>query len=77
MVDITNYVLHESGQPLHAFDAARITGEQVLVKSMPAGTKFITLDGVERTLLDSDLMICNSDDGMCISRRFWGDHFGS
>ena len=72
VVDITNYVLHESGQPLHAFDAARVSGGEVLVKTMPAGTKFITLDGVERTLLDSDLMICNSEEGMCLAGVFGG-----
>jgi phenylalanyl-tRNA synthetase beta chain len=72
VVDITNYVLHESGQPLHAFDAAKITGDEVVVRTMPAGTKFTTLDGQERTLLDSDLMICNRDDGMCIAGVFGG-----
>ncbi len=72
VVDITNYVLHESGQPLHAFDAAKITGKQVVVRTMPAGTKFITLDGVERSLLDSDLMICNRDEGMCIAGIYGG-----
>ena len=77
VVDITNYVLHESGQPLHAFDAAKITGKKVVVRTMPAGTKFITLDGVERTLLDSDLMICNRDEGMCIAGIFGGIAFGS
>ncbi len=72
VVDITNYVLHESGQPLHAFDAAKITGNKVLVKTMPDGTKFTTLDGVERSLLYSDLMICNSKEGMCIAGVFGG-----
>lgn len=72
VVDITNYVLHESGQPLHAFDAAKITGNKVLVKCLPEGSKFTTLDEVERTLLDSDLMICNSEDGMCIAGVFGG-----
>lgn len=72
VVDITNFVLHESGQPLHAFDAAKITGNKVVVKTMPEGSKFISLDGVERTLLDSDLMICNEDDGMCIAGVFGG-----
>ncbi len=76
MVDITNFVLHESGQPLHAFDAAKITGSQVLVKTMPAGTKFTTLDEQERTLLDSDLMICNRDEGMCIAGVFGGIQSG-
>lgn len=72
VVDITNFVLHESGQPLHAFDAGSISGDTVLVKTLPAGSKFITLDGVERTLLDSDLMICNSEEGMCLAGIFGG-----
>lgn len=57
VVDITNYVLHEVGQPLHAFDAAKIKGDKVIVKTQPEGTKFVTLDGVERTLTERDLMI--------------------
>lgn len=76
VVDITNFVLHESGQPLHAFDAAKIAGNQVIVKTLPAGTKFTTLDDQERTLLDSDLMICSRDEGMCIAGVFGGIHSG-
>ncbi|MCP4312573.1 MAG: phenylalanine--tRNA ligase subunit beta [Bacteroidetes bacterium] len=76
VVDITNFVLHESGQPLHAFDAAKITGHQVIVKTMPAGTKFTTLDEQERTLLDSDLVISNEKDAMCIAGVFGGIQSG-
>ena len=72
IVDITNYVLMETGQPLHAFDAAFVTGKQVIVKKMPAGTKFITLDEVERSLGSEDLMICNSTEPMCIAGVFGG-----
>jgi phenylalanyl-tRNA synthetase beta chain len=72
IVDITNFVLHETGQPLHAFDADEIKGKKVVVKKMPKGTKFITLDEVERELTDSDLMICNSEEGMCIGGVFGG-----
>ncbi len=72
IVDITNYVLHETGQPLHAFDADAITGKKVIVKTLPAGTKFKTLDDKERTLSASDLMICNSEEPMCIAGVFGG-----
>lgn len=72
IVDITNYVLMETGQPLHAFDAAFVTGNQVLVKKMPAGTKFVTLDETERSLSENDLMICNSREPMCIAGVFGG-----
>ena len=72
IVDITNFVLHETGQPLHAFDAAAITGDIVRVRHLPDKTKFVTLDGVERTLASSDLMICNRDEGMCIAGVFGG-----
>lgn len=72
VVDITNFVLHETGQPLHAFDAAEITGNKVVVKTMPAGTSFVTLDEQERKLQGSDLMICNTEDGMCIAGVFGG-----
>ena len=72
VVDITNFVCHELGQPLHAFDADAITGGRVVVKTMPPGTKFVTLDGKERTLLASDLMICNAEEGMCIAGVFGG-----
>jgi phenylalanyl-tRNA synthetase beta chain len=72
VVDITNYVLHEMGQPLHAFDAGKIKGNKIVVNTVPEGTKFITLDGVERTLTDRDLMICNIDEPMCIGGVFGG-----
>ena len=72
VVDITNFVLHELGQPLHAFDADQITGGKVIVKTMPWGSKFVTLDEVERELLESDLMICNTEEGMCIAGVFGG-----
>ena len=72
VVDITNYVLHELGQPLHAFDASKVTGNKVEVKTLKAGTKFTTLDGVERELHEDDLMICNADTPMCIAGVFGG-----
>jgi len=72
VVDVTNYVLQELGQPLHAFDAAHISGGEVIVKTLPEGTKFVTLDNVERTLSDRDLMICNDKGGMCIGGVFGG-----
>lgn len=67
IVDITNYVLHELGQPLHAFDAVKVKGNKVTVKTLPTGTKFTTLDGVERELHEDDLMICNQEEPMCIA----------
>ena len=76
IVDVTNYVLHELGQPLHAFDAAKIKGNKVIVKTMPAGTKFTTLDDVERTLHEEDLMICDESGPMCIAGVFGGKHSG-
>ena len=72
IVDITNYVLHELGQPLHAFDASKINGGKVVVRTAPTGTRFITLDGVERSLTAQDLMICNADEPMCIAGVFGG-----
>jgi phenylalanyl-tRNA synthetase beta chain len=72
VVDITNYVLHESGQPLHAFDAAKVTGNRVIVRTMPEGTLFTTLDGQERKLGGTDLVICNSEEAMCIAGVFGG-----
>ncbi|WP_101690001.1 phenylalanine--tRNA ligase subunit beta [Dysgonomonas massiliensis] len=72
IVDITNFVLHEFGHPLHAFDAQHITGGKVIVKTLPEGTKFITLDEVEHTLSERDLMICNEEEGMCIAGVFGG-----
>ncbi len=76
VVDITNYVLHELGQPLHAFDADKIAGNKIIVKKAAAGTKFITLDGVERTLHSSDLMICNAEEPMVIAGVFGGKNAG-
>lgn len=72
VVDSTNYVLHETGQPLHAFDANEIAGNKVVVKTLPAGSTFITLDEKEHKLLASDLMICNAKEGMCIAGVFGG-----
>lgn len=72
IVDITNYVLHETGQPLHAFDADTIDGGEVIVKTCPENTKFVTLDGVERTLNTHDLMICSARRPMCIAGVFGG-----
>jgi len=72
VVDITNYLLHEMGQPLHAFDADKISGNHVHVRNVDAGTKFTTLDGVERTLDAADLMICNANEPMCIAGVFGG-----
>ncbi|MFG6687436.1 phenylalanine--tRNA ligase subunit beta [Mariniflexile sp. HNIBRBA6329] len=76
IVDATNYVLHDLGQPLHAFDAAKITGNKVEVKTLPAGTKFTTLDGVVRELNEDDLMICDAEKPMCIAGVFGGVHSG-
>ena len=72
VVDITNFVLQETGQALHAFDAAQIKGNKVIVRTMPEGTLFVTLDEQERKLRASDLMICNSEDSMCIAGVFGG-----
>lgn len=76
VVDITNYVLHETGQPLHAFDADEIIGKKIIIKTMPAGSKFVTLDNKERELTANDLMICNEKEGMCIAGVFGGIHSG-
>jgi phenylalanyl-tRNA synthetase beta chain len=76
LVDATNYVLHELGQPLHAFDAAKIKGNKIVVKKLPKSTKFITLDGVERELHEEDLMICDAEKPMCIAGIFGGEHSG-
>ncbi|MEZ4788361.1 MAG: phenylalanine--tRNA ligase subunit beta, partial [Flavobacterium haoranii] len=76
VVDVTNYVLHELGQPLHAFDAAKIKGNKIVVKTVEAGTKFTTLDDVERTLDTEDLMICNAEEPMCIAGVFGGKDSG-
>lgn len=71
VVDITNYVLFETGQPLHAFDGKKV-GEKIVVKTLAKGTKFTTLDGVERELHEDDLMICNANEPMCIAGVFGG-----
>ena len=76
IVDITNFVLHELGQPLHAFDADKIKGGKVIVKNMPEGSVFTTLDGVDRKLSGADLMICDSEDAMCIGGVFGGLYSG-
>lgn len=72
VVDATNYVLNELGQPLHAFDAAKITGNKINVKTLKAGSKFRTLDGVERILHEDDLMICDANKPMCIAGVYGG-----
>lgn len=76
VVDITNYVLFETGQPLHAFDAAEITCGKVTVRTLPGGTKMITLDEVERKLHENDLSICNEMEPMCIGGVFGGINSG-
>ena len=76
IVDITNFVLHEVGQPLHAFDAAKITGNKVVVRRAEEGEKFVTLDGVERTLSAADLMIANTEKPMCLAGVFGGEESG-
>ncbi|RBL92818.1 phenylalanine--tRNA ligase subunit beta [Chitinophaga flava] len=77
IVDITNFVLHETGQPLHAFDAAAVKGNAVVVKNLPQDTLFVTLDEKERKLDATDLMICNgAGEGMCIAGVFGGLHSG-
>ena len=72
IVDITNYVLHGIGQPLHCFDLNKVKGEKIVVRTCPAGTKFTTLDGVEHTLHEKDLMICDAEKPMCIAGVFGG-----
>ncbi|MCH5596665.1 phenylalanine--tRNA ligase subunit beta [Niabella ginsengisoli] len=76
MVDITNFILHETGQPLHAFDADKIAGNKIIVKNLSQGTPFITLDGKERKLNDFDLMICDAEGGMCIGGVYGGQNSG-
>lgn len=77
VVDITNYIVHAFGQPLHCFDAGKIKGGEVIVKTMVEGTPFVTLDEVERKLSDRDLMICNKEEAMCIAGVFGGLDSGS
>jgi phenylalanyl-tRNA synthetase beta chain len=77
VVDATNYVLHELGQPLHAFDASKIRGNKIVVKTLETGTKFITLDGVERSLHEDDIMICDGESNpLCIGGVFGGINSG-
>lgn len=76
VVDITNYVLHELGQPLHAFDANKISGNKIEVKTCKSGTKFTTLDDVERELHEEDLMICDAEKPLCIAGVFGGKDSG-
>jgi len=76
VVDVTNFVLHELGQPLHAFDAEKISGGKVIVKTLPQNTTFVTLDEKERKLHADDLMICNAIEGMCIAGVFGGAKSG-
>lgn len=75
VIDVTNYVLHELGQPLHAFDTSKINGK-VTVKTVEAGTKFVTLDDVERTLHEEDLLICDDKGPMCLAGVFGGKNSG-
>lgn len=72
IVDITNYILLGTGQPMHCFDLSKVKGDKIVVKTVKEGTKFVTLDGVERTLTDRDLMICNAEEPMCIGGVFGG-----
>lgn len=72
IVDITNYIVHAYGQPMHCFDADKVKGHKIVVKTMPEGTKFVTLDGAEHTLTERDLMICNAEEPMCIAGVFGG-----
>lgn len=76
IVDITNFILMEMGQPLHAFDADKIDGGKVVVDFCKEGTSFVTLDGIERKLSDKDLMICNANEPMCIAGVFGGQKSG-
>ena len=77
IVDITNYVLHELGQPLHAFDAQQVKGNKILVKTLKEGTSFTTLDGVKRSLSSEDIMICDANsDPLCIAGVFGGSKSG-
>ena len=77
IVDITNYIMFAYGQPLHCFDADMVTGHKIVVKTMPEGTPFITLDGVEHKLSDRDLAICNAEEPMCIAGVFGGKGSGT
>lgn len=76
VVDITNFILHDLGQPLHAFDADKISSGKIIVGKLPKGTPFVTLDGKERKLSGEELMICDPTGGMCIAGIFGGNHSG-
>src|SRR5699024_3050762 len=76
VVDATNYVMHELGQPFHAFDADRINGQKITVKTLPEGTKFVTLDDVNRKLSAEDLMICDDKKPLCIAGVYGGKSSG-
>jgi len=76
IVDITNYIQHETGQPLHAFDADELKGHKIIVKNLPEGTEFITLDEKKRKLSADDLMICDAKEGVCIAGVFGGLYSG-
>ncbi len=76
IVDITNFIQHETGQPLHAFDADEIKGKKIVVKNLPEGTRFVTLDEKERKLSKEDLMICDAEEGICLAGVFGGLHSG-
>lgn len=76
VVDVTNFILFELGQPLHSFDKDKIKGNQVIIRSFPTGTKFTTLDGIERELNENDLMVCNTEEPMCIAGVFGGQESG-
>ena len=77
IVDITNYIMMAYGQPLHCFDADMVKGQEIVVKTLPEGTPFVTLDGVEHKLSDRDLAICNVEDPMCIAGVFGGKGSGT
>ena len=77
IVDITNYILHAYGQPLHCFDADKVKGGKVVVQTLAEGTSFVTLDGVERKLSENDLMICNAEEAMCLAGVFGGLESGT
>ncbi len=76
IVDITNFVCHEMGKPMHAYDADKIAGNKIIIKTLAHGTKFTTLDGKVRELTSNDLMVCNVQEGMCLAGVFGGLHSG-
>lgn len=77
IVDITNYIMMAYGQPMHCFDADKVVGHKIVVRTQPEGTKFVTLDGVEHTLGEHDLSICNAEEPMCIAGIFGGKGSGT